>query len=131
VSGIELFRAEGRALTMIPVATGALNVARLVGGEHTRDLGAGIVEFEDISIPWTLLYNEVFYVLEGELRIRTGDALWRGRPGDLIFIPAGTEFRYEAVGRARAFFALADTTKHEEERAAFEKSLKEVRSPAP
>ena len=111
------------------MATGALNVARIVEDPLSNDLGAGIVEFEDISIPWTLNYNEVFYVLEGELRFRTDEGVTVGKPGDLIFISEGTTFRYEAIGKARAFFALADTTKHEEERAVFEQSLKQVRKP--
>jgi ethanolamine utilization protein EutQ len=129
MSAIKLFKAGDREFKQVPVATGALNVARIVEDPLSDDLGAGIVEFEDISIPWTLNYNEVFYVLEGELRFRTDEGVTVGKPGDLIFIPEGTTFRYEASGRARAFFALADTTKHEEERAVFEQSLKQVRKP--
>jgi ethanolamine utilization protein EutQ (cupin superfamily) len=119
MSAIKLFKAADREFKQVPVATGALNVARIVEDPLSHDLGAGVVEFEDISIPWTLNYNEVFYVLEGELRFRTDEGVTVGKPGDLIFIPEGTTFRYEAIGKA----------KHEEERAVFEQSLKQVRKP--
>ncbi len=128
---ITVFKAQGRAFKKVAGPPGALEVARLVEGHHSTDLGAGIAVFEDISIPWKLLYNEVFYVLEGEFRLRIGEKLYVGVPGDLLFIQAGTEFRYESIGRCKVFFALADTTKHEEERAVFEESLKHVRPPKP
>lgn len=128
---ITVFKAAGRAFKKIAGPPGALEVARIVEGHHSTDLGAGIAVFEGISIPWKLLYNEVFFVLEGEFRLRMGDKLYVGVPGDLLFIKAGTEFRYEAIGRTKVFFALADTTKHEEERAVFEESLKQVRAPQP
>ncbi|MFN0042101.1 MAG: cupin domain-containing protein [Alphaproteobacteria bacterium] len=128
---IAIFKAQGRQFKKIAGPPGALSVARLVEAHHSTDLGAGIAVFEDISIPWKVLYNEVFYVLEGEFRLRIGDTLYVGVPGDLMFIKAGTEFRYESIGRSKVFFALADTTKHEEERGAFEESLKHVRPPKP
>lgn len=130
-SPITVFKARGREFKKIAGPPGTLEVARLVGAEVSSDLGAGVAVFEDISIPWKLLYNEVFYVLEGEFRLRIADQLHIGLPGDLMFIAAGTEFRYESIGRSKVFFALADTTKHEEEREVFEESLKHVRAPKP
>lgn len=130
-SPIKLFKARGREFKKIAGPPGTLEVARLVGAEVSSDLGAGVAVFENISIPWKLLYNEVFYVLEGEFRLRIGDTVHVGLPGDLLFIEAGTEFRYESIGRSKVFFALADTSKHEEERAVFEESLRHVRPPKP
>lgn len=130
-SPIMLFKARGREFKKIAGPPGTLEVARLAGAEIANDLGAGVAVFEDISIPWKLLYNEVFYVLEGEFRLRMGDTVHIGLPGDMFYIRAGTEFRYESIGRSKVFFALADTTMHEEERGAFEESLKHVRPPKP
>jgi ethanolamine utilization protein EutQ len=130
-SPIKQFKARGREFKKIAGPPGTLEVARLAGAEVSSDLGAGVAVFEDISIPWKLLYNEVFYVLEGEFRLRMGDTVHIGLPGDMFFIEAGTEFRYESIGRSKVFFALADTSKHEEEREAFEESLKHVRPPKP
>ena len=79
---IKLFKAAEREFKQVPVATGALNVARIVEDPLSHDLGAGVVEFEDISIPWTLDHNGVFYALEGELRFRTEDGAALGGPGN-------------------------------------------------
>ena len=76
MGAITLLKAGDREFKKVPVATGALNVARIVEDPLSHDIGAGVVEFEDISIPWTLNYNEVFYVLEGELRFRTLEGWW-------------------------------------------------------
>src|SRR5262249_42326141 len=62
-SPIMLFKARGREFKKIAGPPGTLEVARLAGAEIANDLGAGVAVFEDISIPWKLLYNEVFYVL--------------------------------------------------------------------
>ena len=60
---------------------------------------AGVVEFEDISIPWTLNYNEVFYVLEGEMRYRHGKKLYDLKPGDSLFFDAEATHGPEALVR--------------------------------
>lgn len=57
-------------------------------------LGAGFMRFENGSFPWTLNYDEVEYVIDGELEIRVGDESFIGRAGDVIFIPRGTRILF-------------------------------------
>lgn len=57
-------------------------------------IGAGFMRFENGSFPWTLNYDEVEYVIDGELEIRVGDESFIGRPGDVIFIPRGTSILF-------------------------------------
>jgi quercetin dioxygenase-like cupin family protein len=38
-------------------------------------------------------------VLEGFFRVQVGDALFEMKPGDRLYIPAGTRHRAEVVGR--------------------------------
>ena len=46
------------------------------------------------EFPWTLNYDEVDVVLEGELIITRGREVVRGGPGDVIFIPRGSSITF-------------------------------------
>lgn len=57
-------------------------------------MGVGFMRFESGSFPWTLNYDEVDYVIEGELEIRVGDESFIGHAGEVIFIPRGTSILF-------------------------------------
>ncbi len=57
-------------------------------------MGAGIMSFDNGSFPWTLNYDEIDFVIEGELEIRADGQSYFGRPGDIIFIPRGTSILF-------------------------------------
>ncbi len=57
-------------------------------------MGVGFMRFENGSFPWTLNYDEVEYVIDGELEIRAGDESFIGHAGDVIFIPHGTSILF-------------------------------------
>jgi len=84
---------------------GEATIARLVGPEISRSMGAGIATFDACSIEWTVLYDEVIVVLEGRFRLRLGADIVEGGPGDVIWIPENTPLRYEGE-RAVVFYAL-------------------------
>jgi ethanolamine utilization protein EutQ len=58
-------------------------------------MAAGYMSLERGSFPWTLEYDEVDIVLEGELVIRRGTEVARAGPGDCIFIPRGSSITFE------------------------------------
>ncbi len=84
---------------------GSATIARLVGPEISRTMGAGLATFDGCSIAWTVLYDEVIVVLEGRFRLRVGDRLFEAEPGDVIWIPEYTALKYEGE-RATVFYAL-------------------------
>ena len=53
------------------------------------------------EFPWTLSYDEVDVVLEGELVITRGREVVRGGPGDVIFIPKGSSITFGTPRRTR------------------------------
>lgn len=67
-------------------------------------MGAGFMSFENGSFPWTLNYDEIDFVLDGELEIRVGDESFIGHPGDLIFIPRGTSILFCTRSFARFLY---------------------------
>lgn len=74
---------------------GTAEICRLVGPDVSKTMGVGVAKFDDCSIEWTVLYDEVIVVLEGEFRLRLPDRVVDGRPGDVIWIPENTPLRYE------------------------------------
>jgi len=53
------------------------------------------------ELPWTLSYDEIDVVLEGELVITRGAEVVRGGPGDVIFIPKGSRITFGTPGHTR------------------------------
>jgi ethanolamine utilization protein EutQ len=80
-------------------------VAVVCGADDGSELGAGWGRFRDARIPWTIRYDEVLTVFEGELRLRIGGEVHRLLPRDCIWLPAGTELVYEAES-ALVHFAI-------------------------
>ncbi len=67
-------------------------------------MAAGVMSLRAGSFPWTLDYDEVEYVLEGELHITCGDELVVGRPGDVIAVPKGTSITFGTPSWARFLY---------------------------
>lgn len=84
---------------------GKATIARLVGPDISRTMGAGVATFDGCSIEWTVLYDEVIVVLEGRFRLRTGTQTFDCAPGDVLWIPENTPIHYEGE-KAVVFYAL-------------------------
>ena len=84
---------------------GAATIARLVGPEMSKTMGAGIATFDGCSIEWTVLYDEVIVVLEGTFRLVVGKETHFCTPGDVLWIPENTPIKYEG-DKAKVFYAL-------------------------
>lgn len=57
-------------------------------------MGAGYMSLDKGEMQWTLTYDEVDIVLEGELVIRRGSEQVRGKTGDVIYIPKGSSITF-------------------------------------
>jgi ethanolamine utilization protein EutQ len=67
-------------------------------------MAAGYMALEKGEFPWTLTYDEVDIVLEGELVITRGSSVARGGPGDVIFIPKGSSITFGTPGHVRFIY---------------------------
>jgi len=76
----------------------------VVTAEHGLPIAAGVMSLREGSFPWTLDYDEVEYVLEGELHVRTDDQLAVGRPGDVIAVPKGSRITFGTPSWARFLY---------------------------
>ena len=69
-------------------------------------LGFGIMEMDRSSFKWTLNYDEVDYVIDGELEILIYGRKVSGRTGDAILIPAGSAIEFSAPTFARFLYVV-------------------------
>lgn len=95
---VKLIRKQQVALAPFPFEVKRpdmhIRTADVVTDRDGAPMGAGFMRFENGSFPWTLNYDEVEYVIDGELEIRVGDESFIGRAGDVIFIPRGTSILF-------------------------------------
>ena len=80
-------------------------VSVISGPDDGTELGTGMVRMQNAEIPWTIKYDEVVLVLEGELTIRTAGGDLTAGPRDSIWLPKGTELTYVAES-ALVFYAI-------------------------
>ena len=104
-SKVAHFRKAEMNFTTYGGPPGAATIARLVGPDMSKSMGAGIAIFDGCSIEWTVLYDEVIVVLEGTFRLVVGKETHSCSPGDVIWIPENTPIKYEG-DKAKVFYAL-------------------------
>ncbi|MCM3766137.1 cupin domain-containing protein [Neobacillus niacini] len=96
------------------IGTGEAKIARFVTDELSATLGGGMVKMENCKFPWTVRYDEILYVTEGEIIIESNGERMVGKEGDSFFIEKGTPIIYEALSRGTFLFSLypANWKKH-------------------
>ena len=75
----------------------------------TRDrspIGAGYMSLDKGEMQWSLTYDEIDIVLEGELVITRGGEQVRGKPGDVIYISKGSSITFGTPGWARFVYVV-------------------------
>lgn len=80
-------------------------VVQLCGPEDGTELGVGFVRLRQAYIPWTIQYDEVLTVIEGELKLHANAEVLQLKARDSIWLPAATELVYEAES-ALVLFAI-------------------------
>jgi len=72
--------------------------------EENRNLACGFMEMKESEFDWILNYDEVDYIIEGTLVIKTGDSEITGNAGDVIMIPKGSSISFCAPGYTKFFY---------------------------
>jgi ethanolamine utilization protein EutQ (cupin superfamily) len=99
---------EDEAAYEVLEAAPALELGRVLTTAGTTALGGGFARFrtEGELAGWTLEYDEVFFVLSGELTLRREDETLRAGPGEILLIPKGATVTYRGAAGTKAFFVL-------------------------
>ena len=80
-------------------------IAQATGSEDGTTLGTGFARFSKAAIPWTIQYDEVLLVVEGEVEVETAEGTFRLGPRDSLWLPKGTELVYKSEA-ALVFYAI-------------------------
>jgi len=69
-------------------------------------MGAGYMSLDKGEMAWTLTYDEIDIVLEGELVITRGAEQVRGKTGDVIYIPKGSSITFGTPNWTRFVYVV-------------------------
>src|SRR5215510_5892348 len=69
-------------------------------------MGAGYMSLDKGEMQWTLTYDEIDIVLEGELVITRGNEQVRGKTGDVIYIPRGSSITFGTPNWTRFVYVV-------------------------
>lgn len=93
--GIVLVRGNAVKLDAFAGAPGKdVGLADVIGAKEGSNMGVGYMGWENAFFPWTLTYDEVNVILEGELHVKTQVGTTVAKPGEIIFIPKNTEVEF-------------------------------------
>ena len=73
---------------------GAAYVARALSNEVSPNIGVGFARWEGAQVQWTVLYDEVIFVIEGCLQLQADGEVFEVKPGQVLWIPEGSELVY-------------------------------------
>lgn len=88
--------------------TSGTNVWRkdVVAGRDRSPMRTGYMSLDKGEMQWTLAYDEIDIVLEGELVITRGGEQVRGKTGDVIYIPKGSSITYGTPSWTRFVYVV-------------------------
>lgn len=75
-----------------------INIVDVITEKDGSPMGVGYLEWQNASFAWHLDYFEVQIVLEGELHITVGGKTLVGKPGDIFYVPKGTNLIFGSPG---------------------------------
>lgn len=73
---------------------GMAYVARALSHEVSPNIGVGFARWEGAEVSWTVLYDEVVFVIEGCFELTANGETHKVYPGQMLWIPEGTELVY-------------------------------------
>lgn len=72
--------------------------------EESPSIGCGILEIDHSTYPWTLTYEEFYYVIDGVLDIIIDGRHNLGYKGDIMYIPKGSKICFSSPETCRAVY---------------------------
>ena len=104
--GIKLVKGKDVHLGIFPGAGDdkQVGIADVITAADGAPIAAGFMAWSNCFFPWTLDYDEIDLVLEGELHIRHNGQTHVGQAGDVLYIPKGSAIEFGTTSRVRFFY---------------------------
>lgn len=81
-----------------------VGLSDVITARDGSSMAAGFMRWDKGFFPWTLNYDEIDLVLEGELHIRHQGETLTGKVGDVIFIPKGSSIEFGTPNHVRLLY---------------------------
>ncbi len=81
-----------------------VGIADVITAADGAPIAAGFMAWRQCFFPWTLDYDEIDLVLEGELHVRCEGQTFVGKVGDVLFIPKGSAIEFGSPGAVRFLY---------------------------
>ena len=93
-------------LPFIPAKTadGETSIARVINQAFSRHIGGGLEVLDGVTIHWTVTYDEILFIHEGSMIVRSDGNEFECRAGDIVWLPEGCTLDYDMTGRRCAYF---------------------------
>ena len=72
--------------------------------EESPRLGCGLMVMEDTTFNWQLGYDEIDYIIDGELSVIVAGRKVTAGPGQLMYIPKDSDIQFSVTGKARFIY---------------------------
>ncbi|EJB3946366.1 ethanolamine utilization acetate kinase EutQ [Escherichia coli] len=76
----------------------------LVTGDDGSSMAAGFMQWDNAFFPWTLNYDEIDMVLEGELHVRHEGETMIAKAGDVMFILKGSSIEFGTTSSVKFLY---------------------------
>jgi ethanolamine utilization protein EutQ len=105
-TGIKLVHSSDVHLGVFPGAgtDKQVGIADVITAADGAPIAAGFMAWSQCFFPWTLDYDEIDLVLEGELHIRHNGQTYVGKSGDVFYIPKGSAIEFGTTSAVRFFY---------------------------
>lgn len=105
-SGLKLIRGKTVKCEKFDKGNPDSNVALMdiVTTRESPNMGAGFMTIKESDFDWTLHYDEMEYITDGELTVTVGGKTYQGKAGDVFYIPKNTKIRWSTPSNARFFY---------------------------
>lgn len=104
-NGLKVVR--GNTVQMDVFDTGDPNVKahyqELVSKDESK-MSAGFLTIEKSRFEWNLTYEEIDYVIEGTLTVTIDGRTFTAYPGDVLFVPSGSNVVWGSPDKAKVFY---------------------------
>jgi ethanolamine utilization protein EutQ len=107
MSGFKHFQHADMNFKKSSVDGASTMICRAIASDISATMGGGTETLEKVSIEWTVTYDEILFIKEGRMKIRTGGKEHVCEEGDIVWLPNGTTLTYDAAdSKCTYFYAL-------------------------
>lgn len=106
ISGLTLIRGNTVSLDRFDQGNPGSRVGLkdILNTKESQNLGAGFMTIDSSSFDWELSYEEIDYIVEGELSITINGNRYKGKTGDVFYIPKNSKITWSSDGFAKFFY---------------------------